>query len=233
SQAQIAPPATLQEQPYPSQMSLNETRPSQPIWAPHSNVTTSMPQAMPQNQQPYPPPGINSNVTMGMPTQYFQPQNPVQGAPAIHSNATMGMPLALQNGQIPPPAEPMPLVQPNGAMGMAYGPAPFQPFFPQNQMFHASSTMAMPTMTEAEARARLLTGQLMPGTFDPYAALRVAANQPAPAARASKKSGKKVAKEEDEDEDEVNLLAVIVFGSLSVTALGGMGMLILLWFSSV
>jgi hypothetical protein len=36
----------------------------------------------------------------------------------------------------------------------------------------------------------------------------------------------------DEDEEEVNLMAVIVFGSLSVTALGGMGMLILLWFTS-
>jgi nitrate reductase NapE component len=95
--------------------------------------------------------------------------------------------------------------------------------------------MAMPTMTEAEARARLLAAQaqVMPGVTDPFAALRAAANPPdLGTARTSKKSSKKAAKAEEEEE-EVNLLAVIVFGSLSVTALGGLGMLILLWITSV
>jgi len=179
---------------------------------------------------------------MGMPTQYLHPQNPLQAAPDIHSNATMGMSLPPQNGQIPHPSEPVPVIQPQGPLGMAsYAPYPFQQPYPQNQVFHSSSTMSMPTMTEAEARARLMASQQqmqqMPVNIDPFAALRAGANQPdlgdyrGSNPSHGSKSGKKKAKEEDEEE--VNLLAVIVFGSLSVTALGGMGMLILLWFTSV
>jgi len=223
-------------------MALNETRPSQPIWVTHSNVTMSMPQQAPSNQLPYPGPAGNSNVTMGMPTQYLQPENPLQATPPIHSNATMGMPLPPQNGQMPHPSEPVPVIQANSPMGMAsYAPYPFQQPYPQNQVFHSSSTMAMPTMTEAEARARLMASQQqmqqMPANLDPFAALRAGVNQPdlgdyrGPNVSRGSKSGKKKAKEEDEEE--VNLLAVFVFGSLSVTALGGMGMLILLWFTSV
>jgi hypothetical protein len=195
----------------------------------------SMPTPPPQNQPLYPAPGINSNVTMGMSTHYLQPQNPMQGVPAMHSNATMGMPLPPQNSQqYPHPAESIPGFQPNGAMGMVYAPIPFQPPFPQNQVFPSSATMAMPTMTEAEARARLLAGQPLPGLADPYAALRMAAAQPDQGTvRSSKKSSKKATKGDEEADEEVNLLAVIVFGSLSVTALGGMGMLILLWITSV
>jgi hypothetical protein len=170
---------------------------------------------------------------MGMPTPYFQPQNPVQNIPAIHSNATMGMPLPPQNGPFSQPTESMPMMQSNGAMGMGYAQFPMP--FPQQQIYHSNSTMAMPTMTEAEARARLLAGQsqVMPGFPDPYAAMRAAMAQPDPSnARPSKKNSKKSVKDEEEG-DEVNLLAVIVFGSLSVTALGGLGMLILLWFTSM
>jgi hypothetical protein len=211
-------PAPQNPQPYPAPN-------------PNSNVTMGMPTPTPQNPQPYPAPNLNSNVTMGMPTHYLSPQNPIQAAPAIHSNATMGMPIP-PNGQLPYPAEAMPTMPPNGAMGMlAYPPAPFQSPYPQNQVYHASPTMAMPTMTEAEARARLLAGQPIPVVADPYAALRMAAAPPNQAPQTPKKGSKKAVK--DEDEEEVNLLAVIVFGSLSVTALGGMGMLILLWFTSV
>jgi hypothetical protein len=122
-------------------------------------------------------------------------------------------------------------MHPNGMVGMVYAPAQFQSPFPQSQFYHSNSTMAMPTMTEAEARARFLASQpMMPGLPDPYTALRMGANSPDQPVRSSKKSSKKVTK--DEDEEEVNLMAVIVFGSLSVTALGGMGMLILLWFTS-
>jgi hypothetical protein len=147
----------------------NETRPSQPIWVTHSNVTMGMPTPGPQNQPPYSAPGINSNVTMGMPTPYFQPQNPLQAMPAIHSNATMGMPFPPQNGPTPQPSDPLPMMQPNGMMGMAYAPAPFPVPYPQNQVYHSSSTMAMPTMTEAEARARFLASQapVLPGYPDP------------------------------------------------------------------
>ncbi len=210
---------------------INETRPSQPIWVTHSNVTMSMP--TPQNPPPYPSPNLNSNMTMGMPTHYLPPQNPMQSVPPIHSNATMGMPMPPQNGQYSHQTEMMPVMQPNGMVGMMpYQPAPFQPPYPQNQIYHSNSTMAMPTMTEAEARARLMTNQAMP-VHDPYAALRMAAPPPQ-SPPVAKKSSKKAAKNtEDEGEEEVNLMAVIVFGSLSVTALGGMGMLILLWFTSV
>ena len=215
-------------QPFVATVALNETRPSQPIWVTHSNVTMSMPS--PPNPIPYPAPGVNSNVTLGMPTQFLPPQPPLQMGTAVHSNATMSMPLP-SNGQMPYLVETMPMVQTNGA-GMAYAPAPFPLPFPQNQVYHSSSTMAMPTMTEAEARARLLAAQtpMMPGLADPFAALRPPAPPPA---RTSKKSSKKAAKPEEEDEEEVNLLAVIVFGSLSVTALGGLGMLILLWITSM
>jgi hypothetical protein len=34
------------------------------------------------------------------------------------------------------------------------------------------------------------------------------------------------------EEDEINVLAVVIFGSFSVTALGGLGMLILLMFAA-
>ncbi|MBE7550824.1 MAG: hypothetical protein HS126_07075 [Anaerolineales bacterium] len=228
AQPQPAPAATPPQQPFAAGVPLNETRPSQPIWVTHSNVTMSMP--TPPNQPPYSAPGVNSNVTMGMPTQFLQPQNPMQAGAPIHSNATMGMPMPPQNGQMPYMAEAAPMTP-----GMVYASAPFPVPFPQNQVYHSSSTMAMPTMTEAEARARLLAAQAqaMPGVVDPFAALRAAANPPdLGAVRASKKSSKKAAKVED-GEEEVNLLAVIVFGSLSVTALGGLGMLILLWITSV
>jgi hypothetical protein len=227
-QPQPAPAAIPSHQPFAAGVPLNETRPSQPIWVTHSNVTMSMP--TPPNQIPYPAPGVNSNVTMGMPTQFLQPQNPMPAGAPIHSNATMGMPMPPQNGQMPYLTEAAPMTP-----GMAYAPAPFPVPFPQNQVYHSSSTMAMPAMTEAEARARLLAAQaqVMPGVTDPFAALRAAANPPDPGTvRASKKGSKKAVKPEDEEE-EVNLLAVIVFGSLSVTALGGLGMLILLWITSV
>lgn len=228
AQPQPASAAMPPQQPFVAGVPLNETRPSQPIWVTHSNVTMSMP--TPQNQPPYPTPGINSNMTMGMPTQFLQPQNPMQAGAPIHSNATMGMPMPPQNGPMPYLAEPVPMTP-----GMAYAPASFPVPFPQNQVYHSSSTMAMPTMTEAEARARLLAAQAqaMPGMTDPFAALRAASNPlDLGPARTSKKSSKKAAKAEEEGE-EVNLLAVIVFGSLSVTALGGLGMLILLWITSV
>ncbi|HXV43536.1 MAG TPA: hypothetical protein VEC96_10785, partial [Anaerolineae bacterium] len=68
-------------------MAVNETRPSQPIWVAPGNAPPTMPQpAVPNNNQPpYAASGLNSNVTMGMPTHYLQPQNSLPGMPAIHS----------------------------------------------------------------------------------------------------------------------------------------------------
>jgi hypothetical protein len=151
--------------------------------------------------------------------------------PGIHSNATMGMPLPMPSGQ-PFPAEAMAMLHSNATMGMpAYAPGYPAPF-PQNPVYHSSPTMSMPTMTEAEARARLLASQGMVSNLDQMAALRAAVASAEVNARRSK-SAKKGARDDEDEEEEVNLLAVIVFGSLSVTALGGLGMLILLWFTSV
>ncbi len=217
-----APPA----QPvYPAPSSIQETRPSQPIWTTQPNVAP----AAPNGPTPYPAPGLNGQVTMGMPTQFLQPQPPYQAVPVNHANATMGMPA--------PSVQPAAL-HANATMGMpAYGQMPYQPAYPQNQVYHSTPTMAMPTMTEAEARARLLAGQGMLPSLDPLAALRAMANAEGQLQTGTKsvkkgiKSKKKIEEDENED-DEVNMLAVIVFGSLSITALGGLGMLILLWVTS-
>jgi hypothetical protein len=166
---------------------------------------------------------------MGMPVPYFQPQPSPQVMPGIHSNATMGMPTPLPNGQ-PYPAEAMAMLHSNATMSMPTYPAAYPTPFPQNPIYHSSPTMSMPTMTEAEARARLMAGQGMAPPLDPMAALRAAAELNAHRSRSAKRGTRD---DDDEEEEDVNLLAVIVFGSLSVTALGGLGMLILLWFTSV
>jgi hypothetical protein len=173
---------------------------------------------------------------MGMPTQFLQPQSPLAAVPVNHSSATMGMSIPMPNGQ--PAVDPLAALHASATMGMpAYMPAPYPVTFPQNQIYHSSTTMAMPTMTEAEARARLLASHGMAMNPDPLAALRAAVNAESNGQTYTKRSkkGTKPRKIEDDEEEgeEVNLLAVIVFGSLSVTALGGLGMLILLWVTSV
>lgn len=210
-----------------------ETRPSPPIWTTQTNAATGMPQPAPANPAVFPPaPSLNSNVTMGMPTPYLQPQPPPQVLPGFHSNATMGMPLPMPNGQ-PFPAEAMAMLHSNATMSMpTYSPVYPTPF-PQSPVYHSSPTMSMPTMTEAEARARLLAGQGIAPSLDPIAALRAAAVSAELNAHRSRSAKRGAGDDEDEEEEDVNLLAVIVFGSLSVTALGGLGMLILLWFTSV
>lgn len=60
----------------------------------------------------------------------------------------------------------------------------------------------------------------MPAPNTDYRAMAAARKKPRPI------------EEEEDEEGEVNILAVIVFGSLSVTALGGLGMLILLMFTA-
>jgi hypothetical protein len=97
--------------------------------------------------------------------------------------------------------------------------------------FHSNSTMMMPTMTEAEARARLAASQAMPalGTssqfgagYDPVTNTFHPSNNIAAGGE----------KNEGDEGEEINIMAVIIFGSLSVTALGGLGMLILLMFTT-
>ncbi|MFN8454896.1 MAG: hypothetical protein U0401_09560 [Anaerolineae bacterium] len=229
------PASTPPAQPaYPAPISIQETRPSQPIWITQPNIPANLPQPAPAGQTQFAAPGLNGQVTMGMPTQFLQPQPPYQAVPVNHANATMGMPVPAPQPQV----DPLAALHSSATMGVpAFGQMPYQSPYPQNQVYHSSATMAMPTMTEAEARARLLASQGMLPQVDPLAALRAMANAEGQLQTGTKvvkkgtKSKKKV--EEDEEEgEEVNMLAVIVFGSLSITALGGLGMLILLWVTS-
>ena len=69
--------------------------------------------------------------------------------------------------------------------------------------------------------------------YDPFAGMSgSSSNRDYHRAPAKGSSSKGTYQEDDDDEDEVNILAVIIFGSLSVTALGGLGMLILLMFTT-
>ncbi len=93
--------------------------------------------------------------------------------------------------------------------------------------------MMMPTMSEAEARARLATGPALPTANATAMALQSASNQPFPMGNVSPVAYNAYDMGDEEEEgDEVNILAVIIFGTLSVTALGGLGMLILLVFTT-
>jgi len=202
----------------------HETRPSQPVPIAQPNPNQGMPQPGqqmgPGNQYPYPV--DHSQVTMGMPAHYYyQPANPAQPMPGVHSNPTMGMSYpdqapAQMNRPGPPPSEPVPAIHSNGTMPMPAYPQPqYQPMMSAQPSMHSSATLAVPM------------------GYDPFAGLGSPSSsrdyhQP-PAARSSSRGSNQ---EEDEDEDEVNILAVIIFGSLSVTALGGLGMLILLMFTT-
>lgn len=166
---------------------VNDTRPSQPFPViPANPPQNPQPPAGPGYPNPSYPPGVHSNMTMGMPTQYVPSQPPSQPVPVAHSSGTIPMP---QYPQYPPPMPPAPAI-------------------------HSNSTMAMPLGYDPFA------GFAAPPGKGPQNAARPRAN----------KNGK--SQPADEPEDEVNILAVIIFGSLSVTALGGLGMLILLMFTT-
>jgi hypothetical protein len=150
-----------------------------------------------------------------MPTHHLPAQNPSQPVTAVHSNPTMGLnaPGQSQYGGYPRhPSEPVPAIHSNGTVPMSqpqYPQPPLPPMAAQGPSIYSNATMAMPL------------------GYDPLAALsaplRKDYRRPAP---------RRYQEPEEEEEDEVNILAVIVFGSLSVTALGGLGMLILLMFTA-
>lgn len=218
---------------------VNETRPSQPVPVTHSNVNMGLNQP---GYYPVPqPPAGYANVPMGMPAQYPQPPYPSQPMSPIHSNTTTGMPLPLQSGQPQHPSEPVPVIHSNSTIGMTpspYGQAQV-PQSPESMAFHSNSTMMMPTMTEAEARARLAASQAMPalgassvappGTLSQFGAgYDPVTNTFHPTNNIAVRGGEN----EEDEREEINIMAVIIFGSLSVTALGGLGMLILLMFTT-
>jgi hypothetical protein len=190
----------------------SDTRPSQPV-----PVTPWQPPSQPV-------PVIHSNVTMGMPTQNVPAQGYSQPVSPVHANTTMGMPVPGQpagpmGGPMPHPSEPVQAIHANTTMGMpAYG-QPQQPW-PQNQALHSTSTMMMPT------------GPGPLATPAPPGQVGMVDYRVANTSQVSNDPRSRKPQEKDDEGEEINVLAVIIFGSLSVTALGGLGMLILLMFAT-
>jgi hypothetical protein len=216
-------PVPVTQQPYQAQyppsgqMSVQETRPTQPLPSPYANQTQVMPQYTRSlgPGQPSTPVASHFNPTLGMPTQHLPAQNPSQPVPAVHSNPTMGLNAAEQSqygGYPRHPSEPVPAIHSNGTVPMP------QPQYPQPQL---------PPLSGQGASIYSNATMAMPLGYDPLAALgaplRKDHRRPTP---------KRYQDLDEEEEDEVNILAVIIFGSLSVTALGGLGMLILLMFTA-
>lgn len=189
------------------------TRPSQPV-----PVIPPPSQGMPAQYGQMPPLPSHSQVTMGMPNQPQYPMPP-------HSQMTMGMPMSPYSDPGRPPSEPIPAIHSNSTMGMM--PYPY-PQSPPNMGFHSNITMMMPTMSESEARARLAGTHPIPVTDASAMALHAGMGY-------GYASSPRLEPDYDQDDagsDEINILAVIIFGTLSVTALGGFGMLILLLFTA-
>jgi nitrate reductase NapE component len=201
-----------------------ETRPSQPIPVTYPNMAM-----MPAGQMPYyptlPP---HANVTQSMPAaQPAPPPYSGQGVYSGHANATMGMPLQNQFGPSPQLIEPALHSSPMPGM-MPYSQGYFTPPPPQAMALHSNATMMMPMMTEAEARARLNAVQAIPTANATAMALQNGSNWLGVSSGQMPQSLYPTPNEEEEEGEELNVLAVIIFGTLSVTALGGFGMLILL-----
>lgn len=141
----------------------------------------------------------------------LQETRPTQ--PAIAS----GMPMGYYHS--PHPSEPVPAVHSNMTMGMS---TPYPQYQYSQPVLHSNTTMMMgPTTLPSEP----VTGG------SPYWQQGQPLNPPPAPPKPS--PAKNEPDSEEEDGEEVNLLAVIIFGSLSVTALGGLGMLILLMFTTV
>ena len=182
--------------------------------APLTDTRPSQPVPVIAPNPSQPVPVVHSNVTMGMPM--YAPGYSPQVSPA-HANATLGMPAPAYpggvNAPLPHPSEPVPVVHSNTTMGMPiYAQPQFQPAFAAQPMY-SNSTMAMPVGVNPFA---MPTAPGFDSSFRPSNNIK----------------GKKKSANDEEGEEEINVLAVIIFGSLSVTALGGLGMLILLMFAT-
>ncbi len=218
--AQNSPANSQAYYPYPTATYQHPSGYMPPV-PPPNNTRPSQPMPVIYHNQPYPAspsgPAYHASPTMGMPVPL-----PAQPAPTIHSNTTMGMPVPAPHYSGQHPSEPVPVVHSNN-MAM-YG----QAQQPQNVALHSSSTMLMPTMSETEARARLATNAAIPTGNATAMVLQNASNS---------QVGQPLNQdydlyENEEEEEEINILAVIIFGTLSVTALGGLGMLIILVFTA-
>jgi len=187
-----------------------ETRPSQPVYLNYPDPNAGQMPYYPPQPAPPPPPVYYS-------PQY--PQLPVGYNPALPSAATINM-------QFPPaqyqrPAEPLPVAPSPGMM-----PYPAYPY-------HSNATVLMPPMSEAEARARLANSQAIPTASAAAMPLQNGGGWPPNPMLANVAAPFEDESDEvEESEGEINVLAVIIFGTLSLTALGGLGMLLLLIFTT-
>jgi hypothetical protein len=210
-------PVPVTPQPAPQQMGQGQFYPQQQpgVQAPVQDTRPSQPVPIQQNPS-QPVPVVHSNATMGMPAQQSQIPGQSQPVAPIHTNATTMMPAP----QAVNPSEPVPVVHSNVTMGMP--PPQQQPQVQQqyanNYAAHSNSTTMMPIGTNPFA----MTGPNQAAMVDYRVANAVGMSAP----------GTNQTKDNDEEEDEINVLAVVIFGSLSVTALGGLGMLILLMFAT-
>ncbi|GAB4440494.1 MAG: hypothetical protein Kow0031_22420 [Anaerolineae bacterium] len=219
--AQPAPPQINQPAPgsnIPPDAPL-ETRQSQPVL-----INYPMPNAgFPQDGQMYYPSGPQPGYNQ--PGQY--PNQNYYPAPAhYHNSATMGMPMLPAGHYNRPPSEPVPPLP--AGNGLFSGQQ-----LPPGMSLHSSATMMMPTMSEAEARARLASSQAIPTANAAAMPLQNGGSWPQPPGFAPAGYSQEYHDFDDDDEEEdgegeINILAVIIFGTLSITALGGLGMLVLL-----
>ncbi len=144
------------------------------------------------------------------------------------------------------PSGPMPVnAQQTAPMGV-----PMQPVPQQVMPIHSQATMGMP-MQQPQAPSNVVIqpsnpvpvahshttmGMPLPNFGQPQVQPQPAMVGATPSQQMQPSQMQNYAKLkkqiENEDSEEMNVLAVIIFGSLSVTALGGLGMLVLLMFTS-
>lgn len=209
---------------------LQATRPTPPVQGPPNGQHPNMESYAPQH----------SSQTM---PQYVQPPT---GQPMV-SDPTQGMPQQPPPQQ-PPQQQPMPQYpQQNGMhsnMTMAYPQQPYQQPQQQQQQqqppgYHSNQTMNMPSppvpqpVPHGQPQTNPYWGQ-QPYQQHPGYHSNQTMNMPSPPMPQQQPYQPRPKRKRDEDDEgeEVNLLAIIIFGSLSVTALGGLGMLILLMFTT-
>jgi hypothetical protein len=183
-----------------------DTRPSAPLF-----YANGMPQQYRQGPAYFP----HSHTTMGMPIQYPASQYPTRPMSTLHANGMLAA-QSIPNGHAAYPAY-------HSAPTMGYLPSQFQaPMVP----------VQMVISPEIQAPNDPLEALLASNDDLNLEILHRVSHVPDNVRSKKKQTILEQEKEGEHEPEEVNLLAVILFGSLSVTALGGLGMLILLAFTT-
>jgi hypothetical protein len=192
-----------------------ETRPSQPIPIDYPVPNMGSAQNNPAGYGAMSPDRQYQHHGAGtMPMPHYPM---VPGSMPLHGNPTMNMPYGQYQRH---PSEPVPVIIHPSSI--------FPPSaYPPGHSFHSSATTLMPTFSDIG----MPQGQAIPtasGTAMPLQNMGWGTH-PEFRPHADPQQGEDEASEED---GEVNILAVIIFGTLSLTALGGIGMLILLFITT-